>query len=164
MGILFGIRLPENFDRPYTRSNITAFWQSWHITLSSWARFYIFSPLSRALLRRGKPGSPFLTPTTIVLTSQVATMLVIGLWHGITWSFFIWGLWHAIGLFVHKQWSDRTRKWYRDLQQRPWPRRVWAMTGWVITILFVMLGWVWFLMPSVDGAVAVFRKLFGVDG
>lgn len=164
LGILFGIRLPENFDRPYTRSNITAFWQSWHITLSSWARFYIFSPLSRALLRRGKPGSPFLTPTTIVLTSQVATMLVIGLWHGITWSFFIWGLWHAIGLFVHKQWSDRTRKWYRDLQQRPWRRRVWAMTGWVITILFVMLGWVWFLMPSVDGAVAVFQKLFGVDG
>ena len=165
LGILCGIRLPENFDRPYTRSNITAFWQSWHITLGNWARFYIFTPLSRALLRRRKPGaSPLLTPTTIVLTSHLATMIVIGLWHGISWNFLIWGLWHAAGLFIHKQWSDRTRKWYRGLQGRPWPRRIWAATGWALTILFVMLGWVWFLMPTVDGALAVFMKLVGVSG
>lgn len=162
LGILFGIRLPENFDRPYTRSNITAFWQSWHITLSSWARFYIFTPLSRALLRR-QQGAPLLTPTTILLTSHLATMLVIGLWHGISWNFFIWGLWHAVALFVHKQWSDRTRRWYRGLQARPGLRRAWAVTGWGITILFVMLGWVWFLMPNVAGALAVFSGLFGIS-
>jgi D-alanyl-lipoteichoic acid acyltransferase DltB (MBOAT superfamily) len=162
LGLLFGVRLPENFDRPYTRSNITAFWQSWHITLSNWARFYVFTPLSRALLRRRKPGTtPLLTPTTIVLTSHLATMLVIGLWHGITWNFAIWGVWHAIGLFIHKQWSDRTRKWYRGLQDRPWPRRAWAVAGWALTLLYVMLGWVWFLMPSVEGALAVFRGLVG---
>ena len=165
LGILFGIRLPENFDRPYTRSNITAFWQSWHITLSNWARYYVFTPLSRAMLRRRKPGAlPLLTPTTIVLTAHLATMIVIGLWHGISWNFFIWGLWHAAGLFAHKQWSDRTRKWYRGLQGRPWPRRLWAATGWALTILYVMLGWVWFLMPSVDGALTIFRKLVGGGG
>ena len=52
LGLLFGIRLPENFSRPYLRSNLATFWQSWHATLSSWVRFYVFTPLSRALLRR----------------------------------------------------------------------------------------------------------------
>lgn len=161
LGILFGIRLPENFDRPYTRTNITTFWQSWHITLSSWARFYVFTPLSRAFLRRRKPDAPsLLTPTTIVLTSHLATMMVIGLWHGISWNFLIWGFWHAIGLFIHKLWSDRTRKWYRRLQERPWSRRLWAASGWAITIMYVMLGWVWFLMPTPDAAIQTFAKLF----
>jgi len=51
IGILFGIKLPENFNRPYLRTNITSFWQSWHITLSSWVRFYVFTPLSRWMLK-----------------------------------------------------------------------------------------------------------------
>lgn len=162
LGILFGIRLPENFNRPYTRSNLTTFWQSWHMSLSNWARFYIFTPLSRFLLRRRKPGAtPLLTPTTIVLFSHLATMIAIGLWHDINWNFFIWGAWHGVGLFVHKQWSDRTRKWYRRLQERPWPRRLWATTGWALTVLFVMLGWVWFLLPTPQMALQTFAGLFG---
>lgn len=163
LGILFGIRLPENFDRPYTRTNLTAFWQSWHITLSHWARYYVFTPLSRGLLRRRVPGkTALLNPTSIVLAGHLATMAVIGLWHGISWNFLIWGLWHAVGLFIHKQWSDRTRKRYRELQARPWPRRAWAAVGWVMTILYVMLGWVWFLMPTPQSAMDTFAKLFGL--
>lgn len=158
LGILFGVKLPENFDRPYTRTSLTAFWQSWHITLSNWARFYVFTPLSRALLRREHRPSP----TAIVLLAHLATMAVIGLWHGISWTFLLWGVWHAAGLFVHKQWSDRTRKWYRGLQARPWPRRAWAAAGWALTFVYVMLGWVWFLMPDVAGAMRVFSKLFGL--
>ncbi|MEO0596931.1 MAG: MBOAT family O-acyltransferase, partial [Chloroflexota bacterium] len=69
VGMLFGINLPENFARPYTRTSITAFWQSWHITLSDWVRTYIFSPLSRWLLKRRPKPSPML----IVLTTQVTT-------------------------------------------------------------------------------------------
>jgi alginate O-acetyltransferase complex protein AlgI len=122
IGILFGIKLPENFDRPYLKSNITAFWQSWHITLSNWVRFYVFTPLSRWLLRRTwRPSS-----TIIVFVAQVTTMVVMGLWHGVTWNFFIWGLWHGLGLFVHKQWSDRTRMWYRELSQSPGRKRTWT--------------------------------------
>ena len=126
LGLLFGIRLPENFDRPYLKSNITTFWQSWHMTLSSWARFYVFTPLSRSLLRR----KPRPSPTLIVLVAQIATMTTIGLWHGISWTFFIWGLWHGVGLFVHKQWSDRTRKWYRELAEKPWQKRAWTLFSW----------------------------------
>lgn len=163
LGQLFGIKLPENFNRPYVRSNITEFWKSWHITLSDWARFYVFTPLSRNLLRRRRPDSPtLLTSTSIVLIGHLATMIVIGLWHGISWNFFIWGLWHGFALFIHKQWSDRTRKWYRNLQKQKWPKLAWSTAGWAMTITYVMLGWVWFLMPTPAAALQTFSKLFSI--
>jgi alginate O-acetyltransferase complex protein AlgI len=157
IGILFGITLPENFSRPYLRSTITAFWQSWHMTLSNWARFYVFSPLSRWLLtRKPKPS-----PTLIVLTTQIATMVVIGLWHGVTLNFLIWGLWHGVGLFVHKQWSDRTRKWYRGLNEKPTQKRLWTAFSWLLAFHYVVLGWVWFALPDVSASLRAFAILFG---
>lgn len=157
IGILYGITLPENFSRPYLRTTITSFWQSWHMTLSNWARFYIFSPMSRWLLtRKPKPS-----PTVIVLATQVATMVVIGLWHGVTLNFLIWGLWHGIGLFVHKQWSDRTRKWYRALNDKPTQKRLWTAFSWLLTFHYVVLGWVWFALPDVSASLKAFTILFG---
>lgn len=158
IGILFGVHLPENFDKPYLKSSITAFWQSWHITLSNWVRFYVFSPLSRWLLtRQWRPSS-----TVIVFIAQLTTMAIIGLWHGITWNFFIWGLWHGAGLFIHKQWSDRTRKWYRALVEHTWRKRAWTLFSWFLTFNFVVLGWVWFALPSVEMSLMTFTKLVGL--
>lgn len=162
-GLLFGVKLPENFRRPYLSPNITAFWQRWHVSLSDWARFYVFSPLSRSLLRRRARGEGWLRPSNslIILTSHLSTMAVIGLWHGITLNFFIWGLWHGVALFAHKQWSDRTRAWYRDLGKRPWRKRAWTVTGWFLTFQYVVLGWVWFLLPTPALAGQTLAKLFG---
>ena len=158
IGILFGIRLPENFNRPYLKTTITAFWQSWHITLSNWARFYVFSPLSRWwLTRQHKPSS-----TLIVLSAQVATMLAIGLWHGVTVNFVIWGLWHGLALFAHKQWSDRTRKWYRGLNDKLWRKRAWTAVTWFVTFQYVVLGWVWFALPDTVHAAQTLARLFGM--
>lgn len=158
IGILFGIKLPENFDRPYLKNNITTFWQSWHMTLSNWARFYVFTPITRLLLtRKVKP------PTIItVLSSQLATMIVIGLWHGVSWNFLIWGAWHGVGLFIHKQWSDRTRTWYRGLNDKPSQKRAWTFAGWFITFHFVVIGWVWFALPDFDTSLNVLQSLFGL--
>jgi alginate O-acetyltransferase complex protein AlgI len=158
IGMLLGIRLPENFDQPYLKQNIAAFWQSWHITLSNWARFYIFSPLSRYLLKRqSRPPMQI-----IVFAAQLSTMLVIGLWHGVSWPFVVWGLWHGIGLFIHKVWSDRTRQTYLQLQSGSWQKRAWTAAGWFITFQFVMLGWVWFAIPDVNNALGFMGTLFGV--
>lgn len=158
LGLLFGVRLPENFNRPYLRTSITAFWQSWHITLSSWARFYVFLPLSRALLLR----QPRPAPALVALAGQSATMLLIGLWHGVTLNFVLWGLWHALALFVHKQWSDRTRAWYRRLDAAPRRKRLWTAAAWFITFHYVMLGWVWFALPDAGQAARALLRLFGL--
>jgi alginate O-acetyltransferase complex protein AlgI len=156
VGILFGVRLPENFDRPYLKTNITNFWQSWHKTLSNWVRAYVFSPVSRGLLRRKWHAG------RVVLISQIITMVTIGLWHGITVNFFIWGLWHGIGLYVHKLWSDRTRKWHRSLNEKPAQKGTWTAFSWFLTFHYVVLGWVWFALPDFEQAVYVFSGLFGL--
>lgn len=157
IGQLYGIRLPENFNRPYLRRNITLFWQSWHITLSQWVRFYVFSPLSRYLLTRKRKPSPLV----LALIGQVTTMVVIGLWHGVSGPFVVWGLWHGLGLFVHKWWSDRTRNLYVALRDRPRAARALEIAGVVLTFHFVALGWVWFALPELGLGWEVVKKLLG---
>ncbi len=156
-GQLYGITLPENFNQPYLKRNITLFWQSWHITLSQWVRFYVFSPLSRYLLTRKRKPSP----TVLALVGQVVTMVVIGLWHGVAWQFVAWGLWHGLGLFVHKVYSDRTRGFYLGLRERPRLSAALGVLGTLITFHFVLLGWVWFALPDIGTSWDVFTGLFG---
>lgn len=154
IGILFGVKLPENFDRPYLKTNLAAFWQSWHMTLSSWARFYVFSPLSRALLMRK------VKPSQVVFITQMTTMGVIGLWHGVTLNFLIWGAWHGLGLFIHKQWTDRTRARYMRLNDRQ--KRAVMVVSWFVTFHYVVIGWVWFALPDVGQSARVLARLVGI--
>ncbi|GIV81582.1 MAG: hypothetical protein KatS3mg051_0936 [Anaerolineae bacterium] len=156
LGQWCGIRLPENFSQPYLKRNITVFWQSWHITLSQWVRSYVFLPLSRALLTR--PRKP--SPTVLALIGQLATMLAIGLWHGVTWGFVVWGLWHGLGLFVHKVYSDRTRPYYLRLRGHPRLGRAVEVVGVALTFHFVVLGWVWFALPDLALSWDVFVRLW----
>lgn len=158
IGQLFGIKLPENFSQPYLKRNITVFWQSWHITLSNWVRFYVFSPLTRTLLTRKRK----LPPNAVVLIGQISTMVVIGLWHGVTWHFVAWGVWHAAGLFIHKLYTDRTRAFYISLRTRPRTARAIEIAGIILTFHFVVLGWVWFALPDMETSWNVFLKLFGM--
>ena len=152
-----GFRLPENFNHPYLKPNLTQFWNNWHMTLTQWVRAYYFNPLARALRSTKKPLPAWLA----LFISQVSTMLVIGLWHGITWNFFIWGAWHGLGLFVHNRWSELTRPWQTTLERHP--RWKWVGTGvsTALTFIYVALGWVWFCLPTPALALQVFAKLFG---
>ncbi len=158
LGQLFGIKLPENFNRPYLTRNITLFWQSWHMTLSQWVRFYVFSPLSRYLLKREHKPSP----TVLALVGQTTTMLAIGLWHGVAWGFAAWGLWHGLGLFIHKVYSDKTRRHYMQLRDRPRLNRIIGIVGIALTFHFVALGWVWFALPDINTSWNVFASLLGI--
>ncbi len=158
IGLLFGVRLPENFKHPYFKNTITAFWQSWHITLSDWVRFYVYMPLSRFLLKRRW------SPNGVVATVTFATMVIIGLWHGVTVPFFIWGVWHGAGLFVHKLWSDKTRKAHRQLQAHPRRAQLWRWVGVFMTFHFVVIGWIWFALTDFSQALTVFFRLFGFEG
>jgi alginate O-acetyltransferase complex protein AlgI len=146
---LMGLRLPENFANPYLQPNITRFWQAWHITLSTWLRDYIFFPLSRGLLRRF--GSRF--AALILLISHVTTMVICGLWHGLTAGFAIWGLWHGLGLFAHSQIPALRRRF--ALPALP------AAFGTAFTFLFVTLGWVFF-NNELGAAFRMFGALFGL--
>jgi len=158
LGRLLGVRLPENFAAPYLKPNLTQFWNSWHMTLTQWFRAYYFNPLTR-VLRSSKRALPL---SLIILVTQVSTMVLIGLWHGMTAGFALWGLWHGIGLFIQNRWSDfmRTRA---PLGEEPGMRQtVLKYAGVFLTFNFVSLGWLFFILPTPALAWRAALKLLGV--
>jgi alginate O-acetyltransferase complex protein AlgI len=150
-----GIRLPENFDAPYFKSNLTLFWNSWHITLTQWFRAYFFNPLTR-WMRTGNYSIP-----VIIFVTQISTLALIGLWHGVSWNFLLWGVWHGLGIFIQNRWSEfmRTR-----MDGTPQPRRQLLLNsiGIFLTFNFVSLGWLFFTLPSPRLAFIAMTRLFGV--
>ncbi len=106
LGLLFGFRWPENFNRPYLASSIQDFWRRWHMTLSRFLKDYLYIPLG------GSRHGPVRTCLALMLT-----MLLGGLWHGASWSFMIWGGLHGLYLVVNRLWSgSRTGKRLREAE------------------------------------------------
>jgi len=88
---LFGIELPENFDRPYQARNPAEFWRRWHMTLSTWLRDYLYFPL----------GGSKLGPVRTYVNLWI-TIFLIGLWHGASWNFVIYGSLQASAVVLHR--------------------------------------------------------------
>ena len=158
LGRLLGIRLPENFNAPYLKPNLTQFWNNWHMTLTQWFRAYFFNPLTRALRSAKKP----LAQPLLILITQVSTFVLIGLWHGITFNFVLWGLWHGLGLFVQNRWSDWIKPHAARLEGRPFLKGTATVLGTLLTFHYVALGWVWFALPSPQLSWQVLERLFGL--
>ena len=157
IGRLMGIRLPENFNAPYLKSNLTQFWNSWHMSLTQWFRAYYFNPITRVLRSTKKP----LPVWTIIFITQISTMVLIGLWHGVTTGFVIWGLWHGVGLFIQNRWSDLIRSRVPTWVQTRGGQLATNAFGVFITFNFVALGWLFFTLSSPAIAWLALQKLFG---
>jgi alginate O-acetyltransferase complex protein AlgI len=153
---LVGIKLPENFAAPYLKPNLTQFWSSWHMTLTQWIRAYFFNPFNRWI--RGYKSIP---AWTMILLGQLATMLIIGLWHGVTINFIFWGLWHGLGLFIQNRWSDFAKT--RFNVGSPRLKSVLQVGGVLLTFHFVALGWVFFALSEPELSWSVFLALSGVS-
>jgi D-alanyl-lipoteichoic acid acyltransferase DltB (MBOAT superfamily) len=101
LALLFGYRLPENFDHPYLAVSPTDFWRRWHITLSTWLRDYLFLPMLRALDRRRGVA------TGNAVVGYLVTMVLSGLWHGADWNYLAWGGLQGLWLALHRVWMER---------------------------------------------------------
>lgn len=102
IGRLFGCELPENFNRPFAARNFLDFWARWHITLSEWFKVYVFNPLLKALAMRVE--APALQPWLGVV-AFFFTFLLMGMWHGTTNVFLVYGLAMGAGASVNKLWQ-----------------------------------------------------------
>lgn len=155
IGRLAGLTIPENFNAPYLKRNIALFWNNWHMTLTGWIRNYGFNPLTRALRKRK------LAPWLIILIGQVVTMGLIGLWHGVTVNFLIWGLWNALGLFIHQLYADHVLKKIQPaLSARPRLEKIYTVAATALTFQFVSMSWIFFTLPRFDLALTFLRRLF----
>jgi D-alanyl-lipoteichoic acid acyltransferase DltB (MBOAT superfamily) len=139
--LLLGIRLPENFRQPYLAVNLADFWRRWHMSFSNWLFTYLFD----ALPKRRK--HPLLSYGYAVLI----TFILGGLWHGISWTFLIWGVLHGLALGVVFAW-----KMGRKYPSRHW----WAkLLGGLITFHFVCFAWIFFRASSLENALAILHSL-----
>ncbi len=130
---LLGFDLMLNFNLPYFALNLQEFWQRWHISLSTWFRDYLYIPLGGS--RRGVGRTYF---------NLFVVMLVAGLWHGARINFILWGLWQALGLILHRAWTE--------LKSPRW--RIPVPLAWATTFVWVLFGWMLFRAESVD---AIYR-------
>jgi alginate O-acetyltransferase complex protein AlgI len=90
--MLFGYHIPINFNIPYIAANMAEFWHRWHISLSTWLRDYLFIPMGGSRVANWK-----------VNRNILITFALGGLWHGASWSFVIWGIFHGLCLVVHRE-------------------------------------------------------------
>jgi alginate O-acetyltransferase complex protein AlgI len=142
----FGYKLSTNFNLPYLASNVSDFWRRWHISLSTWLRDYLFIPLG------GSHGSRWQTSRNLLLT-----MVLGGLWHGASWTFAAWGLYHGLLLVAHRGLRDaasRSPRLQRVLSTGPG-----RMASVALTFACVCIGWVFFRAPTFAGAATLLGRL-----
>ncbi len=138
LGRMFGFKFPENFNYPYISRSIRDFWRRWHISLSTWFRDYLYRPMGgnrRAAWR--------------VRLNLVTVFVLCGLWHGASWNFLFWGLFHGTFLAVERTRFGR-----------------WLAAGWqplrhAYCLLVVVVGWVFFRADSLPHALSYLAAMAG---
>lgn len=140
---LLGIEVFRNFEQPYFSKNITQFWRTWHISLSTWLHDYLYVPLG------GNRGSKLVTYRNLFLT-----MLLGGLWHGASWTFVIWGGLHGIALAAHRATGAH------EPRGTPAPPRWRDLPSILGTFTLVTFLWVFFRADSLANALRYLGGFF----
>jgi len=138
---MLGFRIDKNFDYPYLSTSVSEFWRRWHISLGGWFRSYVYIPMG---------GNRCSVPRQVLNLSVV--WLLTGLWHGASWNFIVWGIWHGcfvlLEKFVFRAFWEKIPRFIRH----------------IYLILIAMLGWVFFFSPSLGGALQYLGWMFGSTG
>jgi alginate O-acetyltransferase complex protein AlgI len=138
LGRMFGFRFPENFRYPYIARTVQEFWRRWHISLSTWFRDYLFMPLGvyRVSLAR-------------MYGNLMIVFLLCGLWHGASWNFAVWGLFHGTFLVVER------------LGLAALVAKLAAPLRHAYLLVVIMIGWVFFRADTLSDAAAFLRAMAG---
>ena len=140
LGHMFGFKFMENFNYPYISRSIQEFWRRWHISLSTWFRDYLYIPLGG-----NRAG------TVKTYRNLVSVFFLCGLWHGASWNFVIWGMFHGLFAVIErfplgKRLTQRSR-----------------IVSHLYTLLVVMVAWVFFRAPTLPGALGYLRAMAGLS-
>lgn len=147
IGLLFGLKGPENFDAPFSASSISEYWRRWHMTLTSWLRDYVFMPLRMATRNWGTSG---------LVVSVVVNMMLIAVWHGFTLGFVAFGLVNAAFLVVDVLTSARRQKFWR---RHPGLLTAGTLVGMIVTYHIVSLSETFFRAASFADAARLLSGL-----
>jgi len=139
MGRMLGFEFLENFNYPYISRSIREFWRRWHISMSTWFRDYLYIPLGG----NRKSG-------TRTFVNLLVVFSITGLWHGASWNFVVWGLFHGVFMMLERTVVGR------------WLDRAWRPIQHLYVLLIVLIGWVFFRANSLENAIAYLRSMVGM--
>lgn len=148
--LLFGYKVPLNFNLPYLAGSIAEFWHRWHISLSTWLRDYLFIPLG------GSKCSKWMNYRNLFLT-----MALGGLWHGASMHFLLWGAYQGVMLILHKEFKVISRSWSAFANFRE--SALFKAASVLLTFHVVCIGWVFFRASNMLECTQILQKLFFVD-
>jgi len=159
LGYLFGLKLPQNFNSPYKATDISDFWERWHISLSTVLRDYLYNPvafwITRHRLAAGKSVSRKALNSPSGFAAMIAvptmfTMLLGGLWHGANWTFVFWGGYHGVLLVLYQAFKHRYDRFPKLLRQ-------------AMTFSLVVFGLIFFRSDTFGMAATIIGKMFSVN-
>jgi alginate O-acetyltransferase complex protein AlgI len=139
LGRMLGFQFLENFNYPYISTSIQEFWRRWHISLSRWFRDYLYIPLGGN--RKGELRT---------YVNLLTVFSLCGLWHGASWTFVCWGLFHGGFIILERTKLGQIRE------------RLWLPIQYIITIVIVIVGWVLFRSETITGAFQYIGIMFGI--
>ncbi|HEY9363583.1 MAG TPA: MBOAT family O-acyltransferase, partial [Chitinophagaceae bacterium] len=147
---MFGFDLMENFKQPLLAKNISDFWRRWHISLSSWVNDYIFNPIA---LKRREWGK------WAVFYALLISFTVIGIWHGASWNYVIFGLLQAVAL-IYETITRRARK---KIAKKMHPA-IYSNMSIILTFLFVSFSLIVFRSETYNEAMSIINGIFSNPG
>jgi len=156
LGQMFGFQFAENFRYPYAAASIKDFWHRWHISLSTWFKEYLYIPLGGN--RKGKVRTSL---------NKLIVFFMTGLWHGASWTFVVWGLYHGLFLLIED--------WFRlpkaneasvstNIKTVGVKRKLFRILGHIYSLLVVCIGFVIFRSENMQQAFSMIGRMFGTGG
>jgi alginate O-acetyltransferase complex protein AlgI len=136
LGALFGFKFMENFNYPYISKSVTEFWRRWHISLSTWFREYLYIPLGGNRVSKWRN-----------ICNLFIVFLATGIWHGASWNFVLWGVWHGLFLALEK---------FTKIHEKI-PR----VLSHICTAAVFFFGWILFRSPTAADALAMVKRMTG---
>jgi alginate O-acetyltransferase complex protein AlgI len=141
---LFGYEILKNFNFPYLSKTILEFWKSWHISLTSWFRDYVYIPLGGNRVSKLKQN-----------INLFFVFVLSGIWHGANWTFIFWGMYNALLVIAYKNnffipFAFKF-KIYKSLS---------IVLNTFITFILVIVGWIFFRSENINMAFRVLNKIF----
>ena len=164
---LFGVKLAENFEQPYMAQNVSEFWTRWHMTLGTWMKDYVFYPLAlskpfakmqKSLKKSVGPYIGKVIPTTL---ASFIVFVLVGIWHGASWRYVIFGVYHATLVSSHTL-LERVYTKMRDICHIDGKSIGWKWFGMVRTTFLITIGRYFDCAPSTDVAIRMLKKTFTV--
>jgi alginate O-acetyltransferase complex protein AlgI len=137
---MFGFKFIENFNRPYLSQSISEFWRRWHISLGNWMKEYLYIPLGGNRVTVGR--SYF---------NLVIVFTLSGFWHGASWAFVAWGMWHGLFLVLDRVFLNKLSA------------KLPAAINIIFTFFVVVIGWVMFRASTFEQAAGIYSQMFDLS-